>query len=156
MAIAEQKVQGESAAVMFEGFGIWTSGMHSYNSYTMERFRRGIVAVLINEIGQVLLCERSDSFNSWQFPQGGIEPGESDTEAFFRETTEELGNGNCEILRVGEHTTIYRWPESGVEYVGQEQTWFLARFRKGALPCLEKSDGCFRSWRWEDPSKVLA
>lgn len=42
-----------------------------------------------------------------QLPQGGIEPGESAKDAFFREVAEELGNGNCEILRAAGRQTKY-------------------------------------------------
>ena len=121
----------------------------------VPRLRNGIVAVLINEAGLVLMAERSDALGSWQFPQGGVENGESETQAFFRELGEELGNDSCEILKTGAHKIAYLWPKPGRDYDGQDQTWFLARFRMGEEPHLAESDGCFRAWKWEDPAKVL-
>ncbi len=123
----------------------------------MEKFRRGIVAVLRNERGEILLCERSDHHGSWQFPQGGIETGERPEDAFFRELREELGNGNCRILQTAPRPTRYRWPQKGRDGVsGQEQTWFLGEFLDGESPNLEGSDQCFRAYRWVKPAEALA
>ncbi len=53
--------------------------------------RWGIIAVIIDESGKVLLFERSDRLDSWQFPQGGIKSGETPEQALFRELEEEVG-----------------------------------------------------------------
>lgn len=121
----------------------------------MEIFRQGIVAVLMNENGKILMGERSDISGSWQFPQGGIERGESPQQAFFRELEEELGNNRVEILKIGSSKTVYLWPRGGTGRVGQEQTWFLARFLPGEGPRLELSDGSFRTYKWEERDLVL-
>ena len=133
-----------------------------YRAGLMEKFRHGIVAVIINEAGQVLMAERSDHPGSWQFPQGGVEDGESEAQAVHREIAEELGLFRCEILKTSAKRTHYKWPghkptPRGYERgnVGQEQTWFLLRIRDGATPDLAQSDGCFRAWKWESPEKVL-
>ncbi|MGZ3652417.1 MAG: NUDIX domain-containing protein [Bdellovibrionota bacterium] len=121
----------------------------------MERFRKGVVAVLRNAQREVLLCERSDHEGSWQFPQGGIEEGETPEQAFYRELNEELGNGNCRVLLQGAGEVRYRWPQMGRDGVhGQEQTWFLGEFISGG-PELEKSDHCFRAWRWVSVEEAL-
>ena len=39
---------------------------------------------------------------NWQFPQGGVNVGESEEEALFRELKEEIGTGDVKIIRVGE------------------------------------------------------
>lgn len=122
----------------------------------MERFRKGIVAVIRNGEGKVLIGERSDYPGTWQFPQGGIEPGETPKDAFYRELREEIGNDGCRILLQAEKTTTYRWSEPGREgKVGQEHFWFLAEFEPGNEPNLSKSDGCFSTWKWEEPGAVI-
>jgi putative (di)nucleoside polyphosphate hydrolase len=39
---------------------------------------------------------------NWQFPQGGVNDGESEEEALFLELKEEIGTGDLKIIRVGE------------------------------------------------------
>jgi putative (di)nucleoside polyphosphate hydrolase len=113
----------------------------------VKKFRRGIVAVLRRPDGTVLLCERSDHEGSWQFPQGGIELGETPEQAFFRELREELGNGKARVLREGSGWNRYEWPQPGRDGVhGQEQRWFLGEL--DGVPDLALSDGCFRAWKW--------
>jgi putative (di)nucleoside polyphosphate hydrolase len=122
----------------------------------MDKFRRGIVAVLRNQEGLLLLCERADHPGAWQFPQGGIEPGESPGQAFLRELEEELGNGACRVLREGDSWARYEWPQPGRDgKLGQEQRWFLGEFVRGA-PELGKSDGSFRAWKWVSVGEALA
>lgn len=118
---------------------------------TLRKFRQGITAVVIDDQGRVLLGERSDHLGSWQFPQGGIERGESPEQACLRELEEELGAARCEILKRGSRTTNYVWPEGSRrgKYAGQEMTWFLCRLKLGVQPDLENSDHCFRAVRWD-------
>ena len=47
-------------------------------------YRRNAGIVVCNRQKLVLLCQRIDMKNSWQFPQGGIEEGESVKEAAIR------------------------------------------------------------------------
>jgi len=122
-----------------------------------EQYRAGIVAVIRNSQGHVLIFERSDFAGSWQFPQGGIEPGESARDAFFRELREEIGCDRCRILLEAAGSTRYRWREPGRNgQVGQEHFWFLAELDPGAEPDLGNSDGCFRAWKWGAPGELLA
>ena len=123
----------------------------------MEKYRKGIIAVIRNSEGQVLVCERSDIPGAWQFPQGGIEKGETARQAFFRELSEELGNGNCEILQESELTTRYEWPrpKKKNDRLGQEHFWFLAKYNEGEHPDLKKSDHCFRNYEWVEVEKCI-
>lgn len=121
----------------------------------MFKLRQAIAAVIINDKNEILLCQRSDLPEWWQFPQGGIEPGESPMQAMRRELSEELGNNKVEVLKAADRTTIYYFKEPGPKHSGQEMHWFLVRFRIGEEPHLEDSDGCFLSTRWEPVETVL-
>jgi putative (di)nucleoside polyphosphate hydrolase len=123
--------------------------------FSMSLFRKGLVAVIVNDERHVLICQRAVIPDAWQFPQGGIELNESPTQAFFRELVEELGNNSCEILRVGNRTTTYQWPSGIGDFLGQKQAWFLARFKENELPNLKNSDGTFLSWKWESPQRAI-
>lgn len=71
-----------------------------------------IARAVIEEDGKFLLC-RGKGRDSWFFPGGHIEEGESAPEALMREITEELG-GESEVERfvgVSEHKYIKRGQE---------------------------------------------
>jgi len=53
-------------------------------------YRLNVGLVVINNKGELLLCKRKN-INSWQFPQGGIDFGESPLKAAKRELYEEVG-----------------------------------------------------------------
>lgn len=57
---------------------------------TAQTFRAGAGIILRRGDGQVLMCLRKD-VQSWSFPQGGLEPGETFIGAAYREMNEELG-----------------------------------------------------------------
>ena len=50
-----------------------------------KRYRPNVAAIIRRPDGRVLLGERSDFPGSWQFPQGGIDPGEAPEQAVRRE-----------------------------------------------------------------------
>ena len=54
-------------------------------------YRPNVAGLLVREDGKLLVCERSRQKGAWQFPQGGIDPGETATEAVKREVREEVG-----------------------------------------------------------------
>ena len=54
-------------------------------------FRAGVGAVIFNPRGQVLLLERANVPGAWQFPQGGLDEGETPVEGARREAEEETG-----------------------------------------------------------------
>ena len=92
------------------------------------RYRPNVAAILQDGAGRILICERIDIPDAWQFPQGGVEPGETHTQALKREMQEELSlvSGDYKIIS---HKGPYRYLIGGGRskrgYQGQEQEYFL-------------------------------
>jgi putative (di)nucleoside polyphosphate hydrolase len=118
-------------------------------------FRPNVALILRNEVGKLLICERTDYPGTWQFPQGGVKRGESLDEALEREVLEELGL-KPSTYRVLTSKGPYRYTfprkvKKG-DYIGQEQTYFLAELNE---PGPDISFGGkppeFRAARWIEP-----
>ena len=76
------------------------------------RLAPGVAAIIFDENrGKVLLTQRSDN-GRWCLPGGGMDPGESASEACIRETMEETG---LEV-RVTRLVGIYTSPDLIIEY----------------------------------------
>ena len=50
---------------------------------SQEEYRPCVAAVIVGPLNSVLWCQRIDH-DGWQFPQGGIDQGESPLEAVLR------------------------------------------------------------------------
>lgn len=122
-----------------------------------ESWRPAVCAVFSDSQGLVLICERADTPGIWQFPQGGIESGESPEQALAREVLEELGVRKFAITAKGARTVPYRWPQADDKgRVGQDMHWFRCRFTEGTVPDFSSSDGSFTASRWVSPGEALA
>ena len=67
-----------------------------------KRYRPNVAAIILSPSYplecKVFIAQRHDISGAWQFPQGGIDEGESPKEALFRELEEEIGTNEIEIL----------------------------------------------------------
>ena len=63
-------------------------------------YRKCVGIVLCNKENKVLWCERKDAPGQWQFPQGGIDDGETFIEAAKRELKEETSVVSVENIVV--------------------------------------------------------
>ena len=74
---------------------LWKNGINSTNRMVdamidRDGYRPNVAIVLVNSRNQVFWGKRIKE-HAWQFPQGGIKPGESPEEAMYRELNEETG-----------------------------------------------------------------
>lgn len=123
-------------------------------------YRRCVVGVFINAEGHVLVGRRQDR-EAWQFPQGGIEPGESEEEALYREMTEEIGCSKFRILQKMPDVLSYDFPATldrpiAKLYKGQTQWWFLCEFLPSYGPQLDQAvDEEFIETKWVIPVQAI-
>ncbi len=77
---------------------------------TGKEYRNVVGVILTNAAGKYLLLEKPRKQHAWQFPQGGIDDGETLLEAAAREVKEECGDLDIELKPevVGEYK--YRFP----------------------------------------------
>lgn len=123
---------------------------------TAIRYRPNVAAILQNDAGRILICERIDIPGAWQFPQGGVEPGESHAQALEREMREELSlaPGDYKIIS---HRGPYRYTlgegRTKHGFHGQEQEYFLLQLIVPESRIdVKTAHQEFRSARWIMPA----
>ncbi|OGT65834.1 MAG: RNA pyrophosphohydrolase [Gammaproteobacteria bacterium RIFCSPHIGHO2_12_FULL_45_9] len=104
-----------------------------------QGYRLNVGMVVANAEGRLLWARRRGKTHAWQFPQGGVNPGERLEEAMYRELEEELGlvDSDVKILAISRRFLSYRLPvafrRKGPDSIciGQRQKWFLLRLVGG-------------------------
>jgi putative (di)nucleoside polyphosphate hydrolase len=94
------------------------------------KLRPNVAGILRDRAGKILIAERIDVRGAWQFPQGGVDPGETLEQALAREMREELS------LRENEYRILdckgpYQYLYGGAVkkgFHGKLQHFFLAEF----------------------------
>ena len=123
-------------------------------------YRPNVGAVLFNRAGKCFVGRRIDmppgNDHVWQFPQGGIDQGESPHQALWRELAEEVGTTNAEILGECPDELTYDLPPHllttlfGGRFRGQRQLWFALRFlgADSEIDIASSPHAEFSAWRW--------
>lgn len=122
-----------------------------------DGYRPNVGIVICNRQGQVLWARRYGQ-HSWQFPQGGINVGESPEQAMYRELFEEVGLHRKDVrmltctrswLRYKLPKRLVRWDTKPV-CIGQKQRWFLLQLvgNDADVDVQTSSTPEFDGWRW--------
>jgi len=129
----------------------------------LKNYRLNVAAVIVSSNypheKKIFVAERSDISGMWQFPQGGIDDGETPEEALFRELEEEIGTAEVELI--GEHPEwiSYDFPKHVAKkmhpYCGQTQRYFLVRLKDESLVNLETSHPEFKDHKYIEVDSVL-
>ena len=122
-----------------------------------DGYRPNVGIVIANGRNEVFWGKRVGE-HAWQFPQGGIQAGESPEDAMYRELTEEVGLESAHVKILGRTRDWLRYdvPRHWVRrdarslYRGQKQIWFLLRLTgRDCDVCLRRSEKPeFDAWRW--------
>jgi len=133
-----------------------------------DGYRANVGIILSNDAGRVFWARRVGQ-DAWQFPQGGMDAGETPEQAMYRELREETGLApeHVELLGCTSNWLRYRLPRRYVRKnqtplcIGQKQIWYMLR-----LACSESAFDLkagpkpeFDLWRWIDywtpPGEVI-
>jgi putative (di)nucleoside polyphosphate hydrolase len=122
-----------------------------------DGYRPNVAIVLVNHKNEVFWGKRIKE-HAWQFPQGGIKPGETPEQAMFRELEEETGlkPDHVKILGRTKGWLHYNVPMHWIKrewrgtYKGQKQIWYLLRLvgRDCDVRLRASTHPEFDAWRW--------
>jgi putative (di)nucleoside polyphosphate hydrolase len=119
---------------------------------SVKKFRPNVAAVIFDPAKNKVLMFRRVSIKNeeerplsdggqlrwnWQFPQGGVDPGENEEETLFRELEEEIGTREVSIIRSSKTRIRYHYPRKMLyilhqqpmwkPFRGQQQRWYLVK-----------------------------
>jgi putative (di)nucleoside polyphosphate hydrolase len=135
-----------------------------------EGYRPNVGIILANQRNEVFWGKRVNQ-HAWQFPQGGIKPGETPLQAMYRELEEEIGLERAHVRILGRtrewlrYEVPERWAgrgreprdantggKAGASYRGQKQIWYLLRLVGRDCDVKLRASGHpeFDAWRWHD------
>ncbi len=128
-------------------------------------YRSGVGAILLNRDKKIFVGKRIDNnSDAWQMPQGGVDAGENEDLALFRELKEEIGvsSKNLVITNKSRGYYYYNLPYKlqkkfwGGKFLGQKQRWYVVNF-VGAdneiNVCTENPE--FSEWKWIEKEKII-
>jgi len=124
-----------------------------------DGYRPNVAIVIVNSKNFVFWGKRIRE-HAWQFPQGGIHPGETPERAMYRELKEEVGlePHHVRILGRTRNWLRYEVPQHWIKrewrgsYRGQKQIWYLLRLvgRDSDVTLRATNHPEFDAWRWHD------
>ena len=163
--VSQDSDQSDSAQEKIaENPSLWNNG-RSYQGNLRGRrkvvdkdgFRSNIAIVISDGLGRVMFAKRLGQ-QAWQFPQGGVDKGESAEQALYRELYEEVGleRSDVRIIQRSKKWLRYRIPVSMQRKnskplcIGQKQKWFFLELVGDASKVRFDTSGTpeFDGWEW--------
>jgi putative (di)nucleoside polyphosphate hydrolase len=121
--------------------------------------------MLINDDKKIFVGKRIDNqSDAWQMPQGGIDAGEDEDFAMFRELQEETGINEklVNIIKKSENYFYYNLPYKlqkkfwGGKYLGQKQRWYLLKYiGDDSMINIKLIEPEFSEWKWVEKDELV-
>lgn len=119
-------------------------------------YRNGVGIVVLNKDKKIFVGKRIDNnTNAWQMPQGGIDAGEDEDKAMYRELREETGIENIRLIAKSSGYFYYNLPYNlqkkfwGGKYLGQKQRWYLVEYLEADEAInIHTEQPEFSEWKW--------
>jgi putative (di)nucleoside polyphosphate hydrolase len=127
-----------------------------------KNYRPNVAAIVLSSSYplkcEVFIASRVDVDDAWQFPQGGIDEGESPKEALFRELKEEIGTSDVDIVAEHPGWVSYDFPPAVAQkmapYDGQIQKYYLVKLKKGAKVNINTTTPEFSEYKFVQTHKL--
>lgn len=124
--------------------------------YQLRPYRPCVGIMLVNKQGQIFVGQRVDAkTDAWQMPQGGMEEGESASQAAVRELWEETGCKSVRYITELDEWLSYDVPPALADRIwearfrGQTQKWVALLFEgEDSEINLALHTPEFSAWRW--------
>ena len=125
----------------------------------MEKVYRPNVAIIVlsheyPNKKNIFIAERTDLTDIWQFPQGGIDEGETPEDALFRELEEEIGTNDVTVVAEFPEWISYDFPSHVAKrmkpFAGQRQRYYLVKLGKEAKINIQTEHPEFSDYKFVD------
>jgi putative (di)nucleoside polyphosphate hydrolase len=129
------------AVLELEGDNSNRNIIREFKMEVSNSYRPNVAAIVLSsdypEKRKFMIARRKGMRQGWQFPQGGIDEGETPKEALFRELKEEIGTNEVEIIAEYPEWISYDFPKHTrnlrkYPFKGQKQKYFLVRLKPNA------------------------
>jgi len=129
---------------------------------SQKNYRPNVAAIVLSSSYparcEIFIASRIDVEDAWQFPQGGIDEGETPKKALFRELKEEIGTDEIEIIAEFPQWVSYDFPPAVANrmapYDGQIQKYFLVKLKKGAKVNIDTKIPEFSDYKFVKTEKL--
>ena len=137
--------------------------MNSTQTKSDHLYRSGVGIVVINPNKKIFVGKRIDNHSdAWQMPQGGLDAGEDEDKAMFRELAEETGIKDIKVLSKSSNYLYYNLPYKlqkkfwGGKFLGQKQRWYLVEFLgDDKMINVTTEDPEFSEWKWISKEEII-